>query len=65
VRGLILKINSPGGSAAEAEAIYDAIMRFKKEHGNIPVYAVPKIYVPQGVIILPQPPIKSMSARQA
>lgn len=40
VRGLILKINSPGGSAAEAEAIYDDIMRFKKEHGNIPVYAV-------------------------
>lgn len=40
VRGLILKINSPGGSAAQAEAIYDAILRFKKEHGNIPVYAV-------------------------
>lgn len=40
VRGLILKINSPGGSAAQAEAIYDAILRFKKEHANIPVYAV-------------------------
>lgn len=38
VKGLLLHINSPGGSAAASEAVYNEILRFKKETGK-PVLA--------------------------
>ena len=38
--GVILRINSPGGSPVQAGQIYDEIMRLRKAHPDIPVYAV-------------------------
>ncbi len=39
-KGLILRINSPGGSPVQAGIINDEIRRQKKLHPSIPVYAV-------------------------
>ncbi|MEY3441008.1 MAG: hypothetical protein RL493_238, partial [Pseudomonadota bacterium] len=39
-KGIILKINSPGGSPVQAGMINDEIKRQKKLHPHIPVYAV-------------------------
>ncbi len=39
-RGVILRINSPGGSAVQSAMIYDEVKRLKAEHEGIPVYAV-------------------------
>ena len=38
--GVILRINSPGGTPVQAGYIYDEIKRLKKEHADIPMYAV-------------------------
>ena len=38
--GIILDINSPGGSPVQAGIIYDEIMRLKSDYPDIPVYAV-------------------------
>ena len=39
-QGVILRINSPGGSPVQAGYINDEIKRLKEEHPEIPVYAV-------------------------
>lgn len=39
-KGVILKINSPGGSPVQAGYINDEIRRLKEQHKDIPVYAV-------------------------
>jgi len=39
-KGIILRINSPGGSPVQAGIINDEIHRQRKLHPNIPVYAV-------------------------
>ncbi len=39
-KGVVLRINSPGGSAVQSAMIYDEVKRLKKEHEDIPVYAV-------------------------
>ncbi|MDD7805745.1 MAG: S49 family peptidase [Endozoicomonas sp. (ex Botrylloides leachii)] len=39
-KAVILKINSPGGSPVQAGYIYDEIMRLRKLHPTIPLYAV-------------------------
>jgi len=39
-KGVILRINSPGGSPVQAGYINDEIHRLKKKHPDIPVYAV-------------------------
>ena len=39
-KGVILRINSPGGSPVQAGLINDEIKRLRKLHPNIPVYAV-------------------------
>ena len=39
-KGVILRLNTPGGSAVQSGYIYDEIIRLKKEHEDIPVYAV-------------------------
>ncbi|HIP52705.1 MAG TPA: signal peptide peptidase SppA [Chromatiales bacterium] len=39
-KGVILRINSPGGSPVQAGYIYDEIKRLKKKYPEIPVYAV-------------------------
>lgn len=38
--GVILRINSPGGSPVQSGYIYDEIMRLRKEHPNVPLYVV-------------------------
>ena len=38
--GLILRINSPGGSPVQSGYVYDEIMRLKETRENFPVYAV-------------------------
>ena len=39
-KGVILRINSPGGSPVQAGYVYDEIRRLRKAHEKIPVYAV-------------------------
>lgn len=39
-QGIILRINSPGGSPVQAGYINDEIIRLRAKHQNIPVYAV-------------------------
>lgn len=40
IAGLILHINSPGGSPVQAGHVNDEVRRLRKEHPDIPVYAV-------------------------
>ena len=39
-QGVILEINSPGGSPVQSSYIYDEIKRLRKEHESIPLYVV-------------------------
>lgn len=39
-KGVILHANSPGGSPVQSAYIYDEIRNLKKEHPDIPIYAV-------------------------
>ncbi|WP_092389610.1 signal peptide peptidase SppA [Halopseudomonas salegens] len=39
-RGIVMRINSPGGSPVQSGYIYDEIRRLRKEHPDTPVYAV-------------------------
>jgi protease-4 len=39
-KGVILRINSPGGSPVQAGYIYDEIVRLRKKYPDIPLYAV-------------------------
>src|SRR5712691_1188101 len=51
-QGVILRINSPGGSPVQAGIIYDEIRRLRGIYPNVPMYAVvDKIYVDKASII--------------
>jgi protease-4 len=39
-QGVILRINSPGGSPVQAGIIYDEIRRLREKHPDVPMYAV-------------------------
>jgi protease-4 len=39
-KGVVLRINSPGGSPVQAGQIYDEIKRLRKLHPKVPLYAV-------------------------
>lgn len=39
-KGVILRINSPGGSAVQSGEIYDEILRLRAQYPHIPIYAV-------------------------
>jgi protease-4 len=39
-KGIILHANSPGGSPVQSAYVYDEIRKIKKEHPDLPVYAV-------------------------
>src|SRR5947207_4332920 len=39
-QGVILRINSPGGSPVQAQTIYDEMRRLRKKYPDIPLYAV-------------------------
>lgn len=38
--GIVIEINSPGGSPVQSAYIFDEIMRLKQQHESVPVYAV-------------------------
>jgi protease-4 len=38
--GIVIEINSPGGSPVQSAYIFDEIMRLQQEHESVPVYAV-------------------------
>jgi len=40
VEGIVLRINSPGGSAVQARQIYQELRRLRETHEDTPVYAV-------------------------
>lgn len=39
-KGIVLRINSPGGSPVQAGYVYDEIRRLRAKHPNVPIYAV-------------------------
>lgn len=39
-RGVIMRINSPGGSPVQAGYIHDEVLRLREKHPDIPLYAV-------------------------
>ena len=39
-QGVILRVNSPGGSPVQAGIIYDEIRRLREKYPNVPLYAV-------------------------
>jgi protease-4 len=39
-QGVVLRINSPGGSPVQAQGIYDEIRRLRAKYPQIPIYAV-------------------------
>src|SRR5256885_9031906 len=39
-QGVIMRINSPGGSPVQAQTIYDEMRRLRKKDPDIPLYAV-------------------------
>jgi protease-4 len=40
IKGLVLRINSPGGSPVQAGQVYDEVRRLRAQHPEIPIYAV-------------------------
>lgn len=40
IKGIVLRMNTPGGSPVQAGQIYDAIMRLRKAYPAKPIYAV-------------------------
>jgi protease-4 len=66
-QGVVLRINSPGGSPVQAQMIFDEVRRLRQKHPEIPLYAVvedlcasggyyvaaaaDKIYVARGSIV--------------
>jgi len=66
-QGVVLRINSPGGSPVQAQSIFDEMKRLRQKHPGIPLYAVvedlcasggyyvaaaaDKIYVAKGSIV--------------
>ena len=41
-QGVVVRINSPGGSPVQAQTIYDEMKRLRKLYPNIPLYAAMK-----------------------
>ncbi|HTQ78299.1 MAG TPA: S49 family peptidase [Burkholderiales bacterium] len=39
-RGVVLRINSPGGSPVQAQNLFDEILRLRKKHPSTPLYVV-------------------------
>ncbi len=39
-QGVVLRINSPGGSPVQSNSIYDEMRRLRKKYPNVPLYAV-------------------------
>ncbi|TAN49915.1 MAG: S49 family peptidase [Methylococcaceae bacterium] len=39
-KGIVLRMNSPGGSPVQSAYIYDEVRRIRKEHPDLPIHAV-------------------------
>jgi protease-4 len=39
-RGVVVRINSPGGSPVQAQTIYEEMRRLRRKYANVPLYAV-------------------------
>ena len=39
-QGVVIRINSPGGSPVQAQTIYDEMRRLRSQYPNVPLYAV-------------------------
>jgi len=39
-QGIVVRINSPGGSPVQAQTIYDEMRRLRQKYPNVPLYAV-------------------------
>src|SRR6267142_567531 len=39
-QGVVMRINSPGGSPVQAQTIYDEMRRLRKKYPDVPLYAV-------------------------
>lgn len=39
-QGIVIRINSPGGSPVQAQTIYDEMRRLRQKYPNVPLYAV-------------------------
>jgi protease IV len=39
-QGIVVRINSPGGSPVQAQTIYDEMRRLRQKHPKVPLYAV-------------------------
>ncbi len=39
-QGIVVRINSPGGSPVQAQAIYEEMRRLRQKYPNVPLYAV-------------------------
>ncbi len=39
-QGVVVRINSPGGSPVQSNSIYEEMRRLRKKHPNVPLYAV-------------------------
>ncbi len=64
-KGIVLRINSPGGSPVQSGYIYDEISRLRGEHPNVKVYAVISDLVPPAPTTSPAPPTRSTPTRPA
>jgi protease-4 len=40
VKGIVLRMNTPGGTPVQSAYVYDEIRRLKKTHPDLPIYAV-------------------------
>ena len=47
-QGVVVRINSPGGSPVQAQTIYDEMRRLRKAYPSIPLYAVVEVVCASG-----------------
>jgi len=64
-QGVILRINSPGGSPVQAGIIYDEIRRLRGIYPNVPMYAVVEDICASGATTSRLPLTRSTWTRQA
>ena len=63
--GVVLRINSPGGSPVQAGQINDEMRRLRAKYPKIPLYVVVQDLCASGAITSPRAPIASTSTRRA
>lgn len=64
-KGVVLRINSPGGSPVQSGYVFDEILRLREKHPDIKVYAVITDLGASGLITLPVRRTRFMPTRPA